>query len=152
MSTIKIGCLNCRGLASDHIKRRDIFEKCRNKYDITFLVDTHSSPEVEQSWVNEWGYKAFFNSYSSSSRGVAIMLKNSFQFEVLDVLKDESGNFLILNIKYFNIKHSLVVLYGPNEDTPGFFEIISKHIETLGNESVVIGGDFNVPLDYSRDT
>lgn len=44
------------------------------------------------------------------------------------------------------------MLYGPNEDTPEFFEIISKHIETLGNESAVVGGDFNVPLDYSHDT
>lgn len=61
------------------------------------------------------------------------MIKNSFKFGVLDVLKYESGNFLILNIKYFNIKHSLVVLYGPNVDAPEFFEIISKHIETLGN-------------------
>lgn len=44
------------------------------------------------------------------------------------------------------------MLYGPNDDAPEFFEIISKHIETLGNESAVVGGDFNVPLDYSRDT
>ena len=152
MVNVKIGCLNCRGLASDHVKRRDIFERCRRKYDITLLVDTHSSTEVEKCWANEWGYKAYFNSYTSNSRGVAVLLKNSFEFEVLNVLKDNSGNFLILNISYFNMKHSLTVLYGPNEDSPEFFENISKQLETLGNDSVIIGGDFNVPLDYSSDT
>lgn len=44
------------------------------------------------------------------------------------------------------------MLYGPNQDSPGFFEIISKHIEMLGNDYVVARGAFNVPLDYSRET
>lgn len=54
-------------------------------------------------------------------------------------MKDELGNFLIFNIKYFNIKYLLVVLYGLNEDIFGFFEIIFKYIEMFGNEFVVIG-------------
>lgn len=37
MSTIKIGCLNCRGLASDHIKRRDIFENIEINMILLFL-------------------------------------------------------------------------------------------------------------------
>jgi hypothetical protein len=33
-----------------------------------------------------------------------------------------------------------------------FFILLQRKIESLGNLSVIIGGDWNVPLDYSMDT
>ena len=62
MEELKIGSLNCRGLFSDSIKRRDIFLKCREMYDISILVDTHSTKEVEHIWQSEWGFTAVFSS------------------------------------------------------------------------------------------
>jgi exonuclease III len=35
---------------------------------------------------------------------------------------------------------------------PNSLRTFIKQLETLGNDSVIIGGDFNVPLDYSSDT
>ena len=55
MALLKIGSINCRGLSSDKIKRRDIFLKCRQNYDISFLIDTHSKNETEPYWRSEWG-------------------------------------------------------------------------------------------------
>ena len=57
MGSLKIGCINCRGLSSDKIKRRDIFSKCRENYDMVFLVDTHCKKELEKYWQAEWGIK-----------------------------------------------------------------------------------------------
>ena len=57
MAELKIGSLNCRGLFSDQIKRRDLFLRCREMYDISILVDTHSTKEVEHIWQAEWGFK-----------------------------------------------------------------------------------------------
>jgi hypothetical protein len=48
MANLTIGSVNCRGLASDEIKRRDIFHKCKQLYDITFLIDTHCAKEKEK--------------------------------------------------------------------------------------------------------
>ena len=96
MSDLKIGSLNCRGLASDRIKRRDIFLYCRQNFDITFLVDTHCTEKVEKLWAAEWGYKIKFSSFESNSRGVAILFKNTFQLNILDEIHDPSGNFLII--------------------------------------------------------
>jgi hypothetical protein len=79
MANLTIGSVNYWGLASDEIKRRDIFHKCKQLYDITFLIDTRSK-EKEKQWKTEWGYSAFFASLNSTSRGVAIMFKNSFQY------------------------------------------------------------------------
>ena len=47
---------------------------------------------------------------------------------------------------------TLVAVYGPNNDEPHFFTNLQRKIESLGNTSVIIGGDWNVPLDYSMDT
>ena len=55
MGNLKIGCMNCRGLSSDKIKRRDIFLKCRENYDISLLIDTHCKKELETYWTTEWG-------------------------------------------------------------------------------------------------
>ena len=54
MANISIGCMNCRGLSADPIKRRDFFLKCRNKYDISLLIDTHSNANSEVIWKHEW--------------------------------------------------------------------------------------------------
>ena len=45
-------------------------------YDISILVDTHSTKEVEHIWQAEWGFKAMLSSGTSASRGVAILFKN----------------------------------------------------------------------------
>ena len=63
MGKIKIGSINCRGLASDNIKRRDVFHRYRSKYDIIILVDTHSEKNIENLWRNEWGGDARFSSF-----------------------------------------------------------------------------------------
>ena len=82
MALLKTGSINCRGLSSDKIKRRDIFLKCRQNYDVSFLFDIHSKNETEPYWRSEWGNDIKFSSQSSNSRGVAILFRNTFQYHI----------------------------------------------------------------------
>ena len=82
-SDISIGSFNCRGLASDPVKRRSIFNHMRDKYDISILLETHSIREVEYFWLAEWGYKGWFSSYKSDSRGVAILIKIHLNLNII---------------------------------------------------------------------
>ena len=95
--------------------------ECRSQYDISVLIDTHSTNNVENQWHTEWGYDAYFSSYASNSRGVAILFKNSFEFKVHRDIKDKNGNFIILDITVSDYRFTLVAVYGPNEDNPEFF-------------------------------
>ena len=122
MANLTIGPVNCRGLVSDKINRRDIFHKCKQHYDITFLIDTHCSKEKGKQWKTEWEYSAFFASLNSSSCGVAIMFKNSFQYTLHSETRDPEGQFIILDVSTQQQRLSLAALYGPYEDSPDFFE------------------------------
>jgi hypothetical protein len=93
MSSVIIGSVNCRGLA-EKIKRGDIFPICKERYYITVLADTHCCLENESHWLGEWGYIGKFSSYSSRSRGVAVLYKNSFEFKINSEILDTDGNFV----------------------------------------------------------
>ena len=148
MALLKIGSINCRGLSSDKIKRRDIFLKCRQKYDISSLIDTDSKNETEPYWSND----IKFSFQSSNSRGVAILFRNTFQYHIEKEIKDSDRNFIILSVRINDTLWTLVAVKGPNNDEPQFFTNLQHKIESLGNSSVIIGGDWNVPLNYSMDT
>ncbi|CAG2214956.1 unnamed protein product [Mytilus edulis] len=122
MSTITIGSVNCRGL-SETVKRIDIFTKYKDLYDITILVDTHSTSVKEKQWLHEWGYVGKFSSYSSKSRGVAILFKNTFEFKIHEETIDLMGNFIILDITIQDYRITLAAIYGPNNDDPVFLEL-----------------------------
>ena len=72
MSNCRTGAYNCQGL-QDYKKRADVFKWLRHKkLNICCLVDTHckNDPKEELKWLNQWGYKGFFSSFNSQSRGL----------------------------------------------------------------------------------
>jgi exonuclease III len=63
-----------------------------------------------------------------------------------------NGKFIIIDAKLQGNRVTLVVVYGPNRDDPIFYQSLQSKIEMIGNTSVIIGGDWNVPLNYDIDT
>ena len=55
----------------------------------------------------EWGYESYFSSYSSSSRGVAILLNNNFEYHVKDIHKGDRGNYIILTVRAQKLRNVL---------------------------------------------
>ena len=65
--------------------------------------------------------------------------------------QDTNGNFLILDMTFFNKRLSLVNIYGPNKDDTSFYENLFKSITEIGNDSYIICGDFNLTLNPDID-
>ena len=89
---IRIISANCQGL-NDYKKRKDVFQYYRQQCNILCVVDTHFTVEMENEIRNEWGFDAYFSSYSSKSRGVAILINNNFDIKVHEKIPDPNGNF-----------------------------------------------------------
>ena len=150
-NTVKIVSVNCQGL-SDPRKRRDVFHYLRQKsYSIYLLQDTHFDAKMEYCIRAEWGYKSYFASYNSNSRGVAILFNNNLDFFVKKVYKDILGNYIFVTVTIMERDFLIVSLYGPNRDDPEFYAELEERINDVGFENIIIGGDWNLVLDYTLD-
>ena len=126
MEKISICSLNCQGLGESK-KRRDVLDYLKRKqFSIICLQDTHFTKNLENQIRAEWGYKTFFSSFSSQSRGVAIFLRNNFEFTIHNSYSDSYGNQMILDIEFEDERITLVNIYGPNNDNPTFYEDLEK--------------------------
>ena len=136
----------------EKIKRKDVFTYLREKnYSIYCIQDTHFTEDKEFLFRNEWGYECYFNSYKSNSRGVAVLFNNNFEFKVIKEKKDLTGNFLALDLEIEGEKLTLITIYGPNSDSPAFYDQIEETIYDFKNDKYIVCGDFNLVLDPELD-
>ena len=152
MTTIKLCSFNVRGL-NEKKKRRDIFAYLkRKKFDICLLQETHCTKEQENIWQNEWGYRAYFSNCTGNSRGVIILVNNTFKYDLHSMLSDTEGRYIILECTISGQRCIIANIYGPNGDEPLFFDLLKTKLDQFDNSSIIVGGDYNVVQDYVLDT
>lgn len=148
---VKIISVNCQGLG-DIAKRKDVFSYLRAlKHNIYCLQDTHFSCDIENEVRNMWGYQCFFSSYSTNSRGVAILVNNNFDFKPLTEKGDVDGNYLLLKACIEGHEVLICNVYGPNNDNPLFFDNIQNFINDMQCTNIIWCGDFNLVLNPDLD-
>ena len=149
---IKVLSATCQGL--QNIKKRiDVLSYFKEtNANIICLQDTHLIDDDIMTVKELWNNDVYLNGGKTNSRGVAILWNNNFEYEILSCNKDKNGNYLNLLMKLSSMKINLVTLYGPNNDSPTFFEEISKLLENTNADYNILCGDFNVALDNEIDT
>ncbi|KAJ8017386.1 LINE-1 reverse transcriptase-like [Holothuria leucospilota] len=154
MNELKIVFLNCRGLNNSN-KRCDVLDYLgKTKGDIYCLQDVHWNEILIESTSLEWNGSCYISPGTSNSRGVAILISAEANVTVDKIYCDSDGNLIALVIKTLTYCISLVVIYGPNDDTPDFFKNI---LTLLFNLSIylsvcLIMRDWNLVIDPSLDT
>ena len=116
---------NIKGL-QNKTKRINIFDYLKNKAlpnGVIFMQETHSCPNDEKKWGDEFGSLLYFSHGTSNSCGVATAYIGSKKFEVLQKKTDNNGRLLILEVKIDEHIFILVNLYNAN--------IESEQISTL---------------------
>lgn len=151
MADVNIVTYNVQGLGGIS-KRMDILEYLKSmNFDIYCIQDTHFTDRDEILIREQWNGDCIFSNFRSNARGVAILFGNKIEFKVHKKIIDDQGNFIILDITLQNHRLSLINIYGPNSDSPSFFDEIMKHIGEIGNSDFIICGDFNISLDQRKD-
>ncbi|ESO92980.1 hypothetical protein LOTGIDRAFT_119738 [Lottia gigantea] len=88
-NTISIITINCQGIGSPE-KRKDVIQYYKQKnFNILCLQDNHFNEKDENKIEIKWGFKCISNSFSSNSRGVAILINNNIEFKIKTIKKDE---------------------------------------------------------------
>ena len=150
---VKILSFNCQGICSIE-KRLDVFNYLKAKNcDIYCLQDVHSTQQTEKFIQTQWGNNnCLFSSGTSNKRGVAILFNKSIDFVIHNQCSDPEGNYIIIDITVDNHRFTLINLYGPNIDSPIFFDNIMSKAQLLNsNNPFILCGDFNVVQDYNLD-
>ena len=105
-------------------KRSQVFHFLRKKNaDFIIITDTRIAKEVENIIKAEWGGPAYFASFDSQSRGVAIFIKKNLPIRILDNFSDTSGNILAILVEIEGKNILLEGIYGPNRDSPMFYSV-----------------------------
>ena len=69
--------------------------------------------------------------------------------------KDNTGNFLALDIVIEGSRITVITIYGPNQDSPDCYDINAQTIDDFENDNIVICGYFdlvlNPEIDYDKN-
>uniref|UniRef100_A0A803STM2 exodeoxyribonuclease III n=1 Tax=Anolis carolinensis TaxID=28377 RepID=A0A803STM2_ANOCA len=150
-SKLKIVTLNVRGLGTICKTKRIGNLLKKEQAHIIYLQETHQKRgglnEIKANWIKDYE-KAYG---SSKSRGVAVIITNKCNFEIKSVKKDDEGRYIIIEGEIGGDKYVLVNVYAPNENQGEFYEKILGEIKNWQQHFVIVGGDFNMPMDRMKD-
>ena len=91
------------------------------RYDIFLIQESFYTNENEHLWQSEWGGKAYFANGVNNDHGIIILIGDRFPGEIIEVMKDPNGRFLILKFQIENKMFLLSNLYVSNQDKAEFF-------------------------------
>jgi len=133
------------------------FSWCRKqKSDLIFLQETHSTAERQDQWRKDWGASVLFSHGSTNARGVAILIRNGLNITIQLSEISSDGRFIVIKAAINNEIYTVANIYGPNKDAEAvkFYRNLSKLLrnDEFGNEeNIIVGGDYKCPLDITLD-
>ena len=147
---MKIYSENVNGIGSDRVKRQALFNRLKRRGSAIFMFqETHCTSKLEGTFKTEFGSnKMFFSNGSSGSCGVLTVISEDYDCEVINVIKDNEGRYLILDVIRNGHAFRLGNIYAPCRT----FE--KEQIRVLGSfaniiydtltENVITSGDWNL--------
>ena len=151
-SSISVLSANCQGLRN-YAKRLDVINYYKETHaSIVCLQDTHWTEKDSKTIKTLWGNDIYLSGGQTNSRGVAILLNNNFEYEILKCRKDESGNLLNLILKLSTMILNIICVYGPNTDNTEFYKDVQDLLEDTNSDYTLICGDFNLVLNPDLDS
>lgn len=111
------------------------------------ILNTQKPPNLDVAGLD----KPFSQRFSAKARGVAILIKKNIPFQHISTKTDPNGRFIIVTGTILTAHVTLLNLYAPNFDNPGFFRGVFHLIPDLATTNLIVGGDFNCVLDTFLD-
>ena len=153
--SLSICSINVRGIRQ-YSKRRDVFHFVKSLNCALYcLVDTHLTADMLGTVRAEWGTDVILSCGTANSRGIAVLPSLGAPVIIHSSVSDDFGNYIIMNVEFDGyFRCNLVVLYGPNDDTPNFFVDLFRKVfnSEMNHFPVIFVGDWNLVMDPEKDT
>lgn len=82
---------------------------------------------------------------------MAILIHRKATFQHEQTITDQNGRYLIVRGLMTDIPVTMINVYGPHFDDPGFFQALFRVIPNLSGSKVIMGVDFNCIMDQLID-
>lgn len=154
MAELKICSFNVKGFNKPERRSQILYAKHKQRFSILLLQETHFKSSNVPPCSNKY-YPVWYHSSNpmGSSKGVSIGFHKSFSPQVLDSKIDPNGRFIFLRLSFSSRIIVLANLYFPNQGQLPFARTVFDLLRNFaGNSPIILGGDFNLPLDPGLDT
>lgn len=141
---------NVKGLGNSAKKRKILAFLKENKINLAYLQETHLLSSAHDYLKSKWFGKVYCSTFTSSSRGGAILISKNVPFFPEEIKMDPYGRYIF--VRGFLAQEEIILLnsYSTNYDDPKF---INDLYSLLLNYDIPVfwGGDFNCVLDAKLD-
>ena len=153
MAKCSIVSLNVRGLRSD--KRYSVFRWIEVKsYDIILLQETFCTRDYEEKFKVSWnGNTVHSFSNSSHCKGVCILFREGFDYNIISTFTDNDGRIVLVNVSFGGIEYTICNIYCPNDvkERISFLKKVKLFINknAISKKNLILGGDVNCVDDMN---
>ena len=145
--------LNVRGM-SVYNKRKLLYDYFREHHaDIVMVQESHNCVQTNANWEVEYRGRIFYSYGKTNARGVSTFISKKLlgKLSNINTKTDTEGLMLIMTFQLENETYTLANIYGPNKDSPGFFQELENLLSDNITDHTIIGGDFNLVMDENLD-
>lgn len=148
---LKLCSWNVNGIHTP-IKRRKVLTYLRKEgVHIALLQETHLD-DKEHLKLQQGGFdQLFFSSFTSRSRGVAILFQKNLPFKAMHCIKDKTGRYIIVKGELYGEMIAIMNVYNPPGHPSEFLATAFSELADLNVRNTFVGGDFNCHLNPCID-
>ena len=125
----------------------------QNRINVLCLQDTHLTESDQNDLLTLLPTcKCIIHRFKTNSRGVAVIIKNNFEYSIKNVMRDNVGNLLLVDLQLSGFSLRIINIYARNNDNPKFFDKVRKYIKDFSETYTIVCGDLNLGLDLKVDS
>lgn len=152
MGTLKTISHNVKGLHSPVKRKKIMLQLKQAKCQIAFFQETHLSDVEHDMLKKSWADKVYYSSHQSGrKRGVSILIHRHVNFIETSAHKDNEGRYILVNGLIDGTEVSLINVYAPNENDPGFTRMLFNKLLQYSTGLILMGGGFNCTMSNMLD-
>lgn len=151
MCATKYISFNIKGI-NNAVKRKKLLTWLKKeKASIVLLQETHLDDKEHEKLKREWVGQVYYSSFSTSKRGVAILINKSTPFTLEKCVKDNQGRYVLITGLLHGERVLIGCVYAPNMYQEHFSSKLLADTSAVSQTFSILGGDFNCTMDPEVD-